>query len=209
MSAGKPESCPPVAAVVLAAGESRRMGDLGPKPLLRLPDGRTFLVGVVAAARAAGIDDVVVVVGYHAGSVRAVLPAGVRAAVNDAPERGMLSSIRAGLDALPPGVSGALVWPIDHPRVPAGVVAALVARFRSTEQAPPPPVVLPTFGGRRGHPALFAARLFDELRAAPLAEGARAVVRAHARDVAEVAVDSPAVLEDVDTPVAYRRLLGA
>ena len=82
-------------------------------------------------------------------------------------------------------------------------VARLVEQFRDGGQ----PIVVPGYGGRRGHPVLFGRPVFDELLSAPEHEGARAVVRADPSRVAVIPVDDPAVLEDVDTPAAYRDLL--
>ena len=128
--------------------------------------------------------------------------------VNPAPERGMLSSLQTCVLALlsdratPPTADALLVIPVDCPRVRPETVARLMQEFTATRA----PLVVPSYGGRRGHPALFAARLFEELLQAPLDVGARAVVRAHTHDRLEVPVDDPAVNEDVDTPDDLRRL---
>lgn len=181
-----------VAAIVLAAGEGRRMGGR-PKALLRLPDGTSFLERILATARAAALGRVLVV---HAPGAALPLPAGVEAVVNPDPSRGMLSSIYAALDVLVGSTAaGALVWPVDCPRVPVAGIEAILAAAGSGA-----PVVVPRYAGRRGHPVLFAASVFAELRAAPLDQGARVVVRAHASDLAEVEVPFPEVLDDFDTP---------
>lgn len=177
-----------IVAVVLAAGAGRRMGR-GPKALLRI-GGATFLERIVETCVAAGVARVVAVL---AESVEA--PSSVAVARNPRPERGMISSIRVGLESeAARGAAGALIWPVDCPRVPVAVVRAIVARFEETGA----PLVIPRHGGRRGHPAIFAARLFPELLGE--VESARDVVRAHESEIVHVDVDAPEVLEDFDRP---------
>lgn len=205
----------PVLAIVLAAGESRRMGR--EKPLLPLgPDARErFLERVTSEAVAAGCARVLVVLGPH--NVETVRRAcgldgqpHVEVVLNPDPARGMLSSIRVGVAAAErAGAAAALVWPADHPFARASAVHALLAAWRARE--PRPAVALPVHGGRRGHPVLFARATFRDLAAAPSAEGARAVVHARAAkgEVLEVSVEDAGVLADVDTPEDYERFAGA
>ena len=125
--------------------------------------------------------------------------------LNPHPECGMLSSLHVCLRAITasaPALDGLFVLPVDCPGVRPETVVALATAFRTSRA----PLVVPRFGLRRGHPVLFAATLFDELACAPLDQGARAVVRAHAADRLEVPVDDPAVLNDVDTPDAAAKL---
>src|SRR5206468_5373262 len=86
------------------------------------------------------------------------------------------------------------------PAVVAGVIAAFASSGR--------PIVVPVHEGRRGHPVLFAARLIPELLAAPLDQGARAVVRAHADELLEVPAPAPGILADIDTPELYAEWVG-
>ena len=177
-----------IGAVVLAAGAGTRMGR--PKAGLIVPGtGATFLDTVLATLDAAGVAAVRVVVAPDAaGSLAGEV-------VNPDPSRGMLSSVQAGLRALPAATEAVLLWPVDHPLVSAATVRALVDRFR----ADAPPVVVPVHGGRRGHPALFAARVIPELLAADPSRGARAVVLAHA-DRVELPVADRGVVQDIDAP---------
>jgi CTP:molybdopterin cytidylyltransferase MocA len=122
-------------------------------------------------------------------------------AINSRPEDGMLSSFLVGLDGLPDGIQGAFLCPVDHPAVDETVLLALAAASR------PDHVVLPVWEGRRGHPALFGADLFAELRHAPASVGARAVVRRDPGRVIEVDAGR-GILVDVDTPDEYRRFRG-
>lgn len=195
-----------IAGIVLAAGRSRRMGR--PKPLLRFR-GESFLARVVGALREGGCGEVVVVVAPPEGDPAAAgiageaRRAGARVVVNPRPEAEQVDSLRAGLAALPPGAEAAVVAPADVPGVDPAAVRALLEAFRARGA----PVVRATHGGRHGHPVIFARRVFPDLFRAPLPEGARSVVRAHAAGLEEVEVASPAVLVDVDTPDDYRRLL--
>ncbi len=195
-------------ACLLAAGASERMGRS--KALLPF-EGRTFLAAALEMFRAAGVETRFVV-GRATPAPELAAMAGICAAngarllVNPEPERGMLSSLHVCLNAMQsgdaPALAGLFVLPVDCPGVRPGTLAALAAAFRTSGA----PVVVPRFGLRRGHPVLFAAALFEELAAAPLDQGARAVVRAHAADRLELPVDDPAVLNDVDTPDAIARL---
>jgi len=174
-----------------------------PKPLLPLGEA-TFLANLLYSLRASRARPIVVVLGHEAAAVRAGVDLGdARAVDNPSYRDGMLSSIRAGIGALDDDVLGALLLPVDHPRVSARLVDSLIDRFLSAQA----PIVVPTFNGRRGHPVLFGRALFGELLHAPEAVGARQVVWDHASEVLEVPADEPHVLEDVDTQADYRRLI--
>lgn len=194
-----------VAGIVLAGGASRRMGTA--KAALVL-DGRSFLECVLAALREAGLDDVLVVSGSAHDAVLRALPPGDHARVlrNPDPGRGQLSSLKVALGVVrsrEPRPDGVVVALVDHPAVQAATIARLVAAWADATHAA---IVVPTFAGRRGHPVLFAADVWDELLATPDEIGARAVVHADASRVLEVAVDDPGVRVDVDTPEDFRRL---
>jgi molybdenum cofactor cytidylyltransferase len=123
--------------------------------------------------------------------------------LNDAWESGPLSSIQAGLRSLPEdGVEAALICPVDHPLVTLRLIGAIVAAFDRSGKA----IVLPTYLGRRGHPVLFASRLFAELMLAPLDVGARFVVRGHRGDVEEVPTEEEGVVLNLNDPEALGRL---
>lgn len=189
-----------VPAVVLAAGASTRMGF--PKALLPAPDGRLFVVRIVRAFLAAGIDAVTVVTGADHDAIVAavaadappVLPTFAR---NPDPSRGQLSSLWVGMDvAIGPDAEALLVTLVDVPMIDAHTVAAVVTAWR-TAQAP---IVRPALGDRHGHPVLFDRALFGELRAAPLELGAKVVVRRHETEILNVPVTGDGSLTDVDTP---------
>jgi CTP:molybdopterin cytidylyltransferase MocA len=107
--------------------------------------------------------------------------------------------VQAGLEPLErAGAEALLLAPVDHPLFRVETVQALLRRFRAAGR----PIVVPLYRGRRGHPVLLAAELFDELRRAPASIGARAVVRADPGRVEEVELDDPGVLFDLDDPAA-------
>jgi molybdenum cofactor cytidylyltransferase len=187
-------------ALVLAAGASTRMGEA--KALLRGRDGRSFVQSIADAARAGGCGGVTVVVGPpHGEAIRRALPAGAGATLNPRPERGMLSSVQAGLAALPAAATAALVWPVDVPLVRAETVRAILA-------AAPGKIVVPTHAGKGGHPLRLPRRCFADALALALDGGLRALLAARAGDVARLPVDDPAVLVDFDTRDDLVRLPG-
>jgi molybdenum cofactor cytidylyltransferase len=179
-----------------------------PKALLPLGD-ETFLSRVVRSLEAGGIDEIVIVTGLHDAEIRdawvgAPFAAGIRLVHNPDHDLGQLSSLLAGLDALGPHPpDGILVALVDQPAVRAVTVTAIVQAWHDRNA----PIVRPVYQGRHGHPVLFAAETFEALRAAPLEEGARAVVRAFGARVEDVTVDDPGICLDVDTPEDYERLL--
>jgi molybdenum cofactor cytidylyltransferase len=195
-----------IAAIILAAGESTRMGR--PKALLHAPDGRAFVGRIVRAFAAAGIDQVTIVTGaQHDAVVTAITadrpPIVPRFAVNPDPSRGQVSSLWVGLDAvMRPDLEAVLMTLVDVPMVRATTIREVVDTWTRTRA----PIVRPAVGDRHGHPVLFDRSLFDELRRAPLDEGARAVVHAHAAEVVNLPVDDEGTLLDIDTPADYEEL---
>jgi len=190
-----------VAAIVLAAGESSRMGR--PKPLLPM-NGETFLGHLLAEIRASRVARTVIVLGYKPELVLEAMPEVIPlAVVNERYELGQLSSLQVGLDAVGNEPDAVLMFLADHPFITRSLIDAVIeAREQSGL-----PIVIPTSGGRRGHPTLFARSLFPELLAAPLDQGARVVVRAHAHEVLELPTEEAGVLADVDTPEQYQQWL--
>jgi molybdenum cofactor cytidylyltransferase len=181
-----------IGALILAAGDSRRMGR--PKALLPLED-RTFLETLMDRFIQSGVAPILVVLGGAAEEIRNVVKLSLaRVVINPNPSRGQLSSIHCGIQALAPGeVDGLFIAPVDTPRVHTATLQ------RMMEALPVHPLVVPVFRGRRGHPALFSASLFPDLLRAPLDQGARAVVHATPNRL-ELPCDDPAVLEDFDAP---------
>ncbi|MGH9371911.1 MAG: nucleotidyltransferase family protein [Vicinamibacterales bacterium] len=196
-----------IAGIVLAAGRSSRMGL--PKALLPcMPGGETFVARAIRTLREGGVSDVVVV-GRHEDEALRTVVARVDPspyyAENPSPERGQLSSLLVGIDdARMRGADAVIVMPVDIPEVRPDTVAAVLAASERTAA----PIVRATHGGRHGHPVIFRAVVFGELRAADPTIGARAVLRAHGDRILDVEVDDPGVLRDVDLPEDYVRLFG-
>jgi molybdenum cofactor cytidylyltransferase len=190
-----------IAAVVLAAGTSSRMGRQ--KLLLPVEAGRLLIRLSVERVCEAGLDDVVVVLGRDAEAVGAALAGlAVRTVVNPRYAEGQSTSLRAGLDALRPGTEAAVIALGDQPLPEPGLIGRLVAAHRQTRR----PVVVPRYRDGRGNPVLFAAVLFDELRAVTGDQGGRGVVARDPGRVAEVMVDAP-MPADVDTWADYESLV--
>ncbi|HZS41987.1 MAG TPA: nucleotidyltransferase family protein [Polyangia bacterium] len=190
-------------AVVLAAGASTRMAAHGPKALLRGPDGRTFVTRVVETARAAGAGGVVVVVGPpHGDAIKRALPTGAVAVVNPRPERGMLSSVQAGVRELPAATSAVLIWPVDVPYVEVETARAILA-------AAPGKLVIPQHGAgekkRGGHPVRVPRARFAELMALDPEAGLKALVDAKPANVERLTVADKQILVDIDTPEDFAR----
>jgi CTP:molybdopterin cytidylyltransferase MocA len=166
--------------------------------------GDTFVARLIATFRRVDDDDVVVVVRPDDPQLRAAVDGcAARIVENPHADRGQLSSLLVGLDAVDrPGVSAILAMPVDIPLVRAETVRVVKAAFAASAA----PIARAVFQGRHGHPVIFARRVFDELRRADPHTGARAVVHAHAHDLLNVEVDDAAILRDVDTPDDYERL---
>jgi molybdenum cofactor cytidylyltransferase len=186
-----------IAAIVLAAGASTRMGRQ--KLTLPMADGRALVRLAVEQVLAAGLDETVVVLGGDAEAVSAVL-AGlpVRTVANPRYAEGQSTSLRAGLDALRPGTEAVVIALGDQPLPDPGVVRRLVAAFRETGR----PIVVPVYRDGRGNPVLFGSALFGELRAVTGDQGGRGVIAGDPDRVAEVPVDAP-MPTDIDTPQDY------
>lgn len=190
-----------IAAIILAAGESKRMG----RPKMLLPWGATTVIGhVISVVRSAGVEDLVVVTGGAHDEVQAALRSeiGVRPVFNPGFARGeMLSSIQRGLESMQPGTRAALIGLGDQPQVREGSVRRVCAAFLEKGSL----LVAPSYGMRRGHPWLVARPLWGDLLALKPPQTPRDFLDAHAREIEYVEVDNPSIIEDLDTPEDYRK----
>ncbi len=193
---------PQVAGLVLAAGQSRRMGTLN-KLLIGI-DGKPMIRRVADAVAASQASPLLVVTGHQRKKVEAAL-AGTEARFIFNPDyaQGLSTSVKRGLAALPPEVDGVVVCLGDMPMVSAAVIDRLIAAFNPIEGRA---ICVPTRRGKRGNPVLLARRFFADLASLSGDVGARDLVAAHADEVAEVEMESDAVLTDIDTPQALARL---
>ena len=189
-----------ISAIILAAGQSKRMGQ--PKMLLPWRDG-TVLTHVLSVFREAGAEDIVVVTGGARDQVEELVAGfGVRTVFNEAFQMGeMLSSIQCGIRALTRQTQAVLIGLGDQPQVQAGSVRRVCEAFLETRSD----LVVPSYRMRRGHPWLAARPLWDELLRMEPPASPRDFLNAHSADIRYVNVDDPNILADLDTPEEYRR----
>ncbi|HEX8764791.1 MAG TPA: nucleotidyltransferase family protein [Candidatus Acidoferrum sp.] len=191
-----------LAAVILSGGASSRMGS--PKALLPY-QGRPFLEHLLEITARPEIGARKVVLGADADSIAKAIPLKAHEIViNPEWEKGQLSSIQAAVRKIPAGTDGMLLFLIDHPLISSALVGELIAQFYKSKK----PVVLPLYEGRRGHPVIFAASLYDELLRAPLETGARAVVWAHKDEVEEVRTNEEGCVLNLNDPETLNRAIG-
>jgi molybdenum cofactor cytidylyltransferase len=200
----KPAKPGAVAALVLAAGQSRRMGQAN--KLLAPVDGRPMVAHAVDAMLASRADPVIVVTGHQADAVRAAL--GERQVVwahNPDYASGLSSSLAVGLAALPDDAEGVVIGLGDMPRITAAQIDRLIAAFNPLEGRA---ICVPTVRGKRGNPVLFATRFVPEMREIGGDVGARHLLGEHVEEVVEIELDDDAALLDIDTPEALAALIG-
>ncbi len=186
-------------AIVLAAGESRRMGT----QKLLLPYGESTVIEIVVRkALDAGLDNILIVLGADRDVVQARLEEYPLTAVNNENYRqGMLSSVQAGFAALPADAAAAVVMLGDQPAVPVQAIQAVLGAFGGSGKG----IIIPTCNGRRGHPVLISAKYRAAIAALDPGVGLRQLRLEHPGDVLEVEVGDPAILHDLDTPADYKR----
>jgi molybdenum cofactor cytidylyltransferase len=180
--------------IILAAGESRRMGY--PKPLLKI-GGQTFIERIVESMLAV-VPRVVIVLGAHSDRVRAAIPRDARITIVENPNYsgGQLSSLKVGLGAIQQHSTGAMVHLGDHPVVRIETFQAMADSYNQNGK----PIVIARHDGHRGHPVIFDRAIFAELQTAPEGEGARHVVNTDASRIAYVDLDDPGINLDLDLP---------
>jgi CTP:molybdopterin cytidylyltransferase MocA len=187
------------AGLILAAGESSRMGS--PKALLEFR-GETFLDRLIRCFEQHCFP-VIVVLGHEPEVIRA----GVRAAgnavfvLNPDYSRGQFSSMQCGLRAVPDYADGVIFTPVDHPNIESATVAQLIKSGAS--------IAIPQYLGRHGHPVLFGRKLIAEFLALAPESQAPMVFHQHTSEITYIVVADPGILDDIDDPDAYHRLLAA
>jgi len=181
-----------VAAIILAAGQSRRMGAF--KPLL--PFGKqTVIESCIKYLTEGGADSVVVVLGHRADDIRRKLvDLDVSFAINPDPTSDMTASIAAGVRVLPESTRAIMIAPADYPAIPAPVVATLIAEWSSGFR-----LVKPTTAGHGGHPVLIDSTLRDELQNLDPTIGLKSLFARYQTEVKRVEVTSPFIARDIDT----------
>jgi molybdenum cofactor cytidylyltransferase len=191
-----------IAPVILAAGDSTRMGY--PKALLPLGN-ELFLTHILKILQNAGMARPRIILGRAAGQIEHCIkewPADIL--INKYPDRGQLSSIQLGMSDLAPEFNAAMIWPVDQPAVSAELVRRLVQLFVESEAL----MAFPRFGKKHGHPAVFHRLLFQEFMDAPLEEGPKAILLKHQHSSAILKTEELASVNDIDTPAEYQTLTG-
>jgi molybdenum cofactor cytidylyltransferase len=187
-----------IAALILSAGESRRMGS--PKALLTF-QGETFLDRLIGKLQAANCAPIVVVLGHNATRIRSrVRRPGAQFTLNPDYARGMLTSLQCGLRAVPGDATHVLFTLVDHPNPATGTLAALT-------HAPDAPVAIPRYRNRKGHPVRISRIVADEILALSPNETAKDALERHLADTLFLDLEDPGVLDDIDDPAAYRDFL--
>jgi CTP:molybdopterin cytidylyltransferase MocA len=183
------------AAIILAAGESRRMGR--PKALLPFRGG-TFL-SAIAGTLVHRCSPVIAVFGFDAGRVMQGAPAIVTPIENPHYSLGMITSLQVGLQAIPGDCEAVLFTLVDHPAISLATVDALLKC--------PTEIAIPRFENRRGHPVLIRRALFAEFLSQPPEAKVRDVIDQHAGGITYVEVVDPGISDDIDDPLLYEKLL--
>jgi molybdenum cofactor cytidylyltransferase len=197
---------PRIAAVILAAGQSRRMGERNKLaiPVLAGDGTKPMIAHAVDTAISSGARPIVVVLGHEDDKVRAILAGReVTFVVNPDYASGISTSLRTGIKALPSGLDGALILLGDMPRVDAADVKKLIAAFNPTEGRA---IAVPTHRGKRGNPVLFGSSFFTAMMGAAGDTGAKHLIGRNEDQVIEVEMESDAVLTDIDDPAALASL---
>jgi molybdenum cofactor cytidylyltransferase len=184
-------------AIILAAGESKRMGT--PKPFLKFRR-KSFIERIYDDVQAAGVERTIIVFARKDRDGAEALPLADACIVwNSRVERGQIYSLKLALRQVSPDADGILVCLADHPCVRKSTYKAIVRQA----QRNPGRIIIPVYGGKRGHPVIFPRPLFGALKRASLETGAREIVKKYTSSVVEWRTSDAGVTTDIDTPAAY------
>jgi len=193
----KHEAMNEISAIILAAGESKRMGY--PKMLLDF-GGITMLERVIRNVKATSVDDIIVVLGAYRDEIQNIAEkSGVRYCYNDIYKEGMLSSVQCGFRNINDGTAAVLVFQGDQPLITPEVTELIIDKFRNGSKG----ILMPSYKKRRGHPLLISRKYFGEIENLDSNKGLRALSEIFSTDVEEVEVDDAAILRDFDTFEEY------
>jgi CTP:molybdopterin cytidylyltransferase MocA len=188
-----------ISALILAAGRSSRMGSL--KQLL-LFGGSTLLETVLHNLRESQVDEIVLVLGFSADTIRGKIPLdGVKVVINQAYGEGMGTSLRTGIAQVSPSAHAALVVLADQPFVQPATINHLIRVYREQK----PQIVIPVYQGFRGNPVLLDRSVFPELLSLSGDIGCRAIFGSHTENILKAPVDDIGVLLDIDTPGDFEK----
>lgn len=191
-----------ISAILLAAGQSKRMGEL--KQLM--PFGQSTIVEqAVDNLLGSAVNEVIVVVGYKAEDViKTIAAKPIKLAINPDYEQGMSTSIIAGLNLVHGRVQGVMLALGDQPLVNSQTINSLIEEFYNHEKG----IAVPTYQGKRGHPIIFAIKYKEKLLKLKGDVGGRQIIKDHPGDVLEVAVNSESIVADFDTTDDYQAYVG-
>ncbi len=190
-----------ISAILLAAGESKRMGR--PKQLLAW-QGKTLLEHILESLLSSDVDEIILVLGHEADRIRSSLPAlPITITINPDYRQGMASSLRRGLAAMDPASEAFLLCLADQPGIGPEIMNTVIRTFRLAD--PRRGIVRPVYRGRRGHPVLIGAQYLKEaLQLLQGDVGARQILLNHPEDILDVEMEGDVILKDIDTPEEYR-----
>ncbi len=191
-----------IASVILAAGDSRRMGK--PKALLKIGQS-VFLETIFNLLEEAKYDPLITVLGNDFKEIFQSIQKKRKILFlrNQFSEKGQLYSMQCGLKHVPGDVPGCLVVLVDHPLVS---LTTYLSVYEAAQKFPYK-IIIPVYEGKRGHPVYFGKKYFNNLLTAPLSEGARYVVQKYEKSILELPVDDAGILVDIDTPEEYNQYL--
>src|SRR6266498_636549 len=188
-----------ISAIILAAGESKRMG----RPKMLLSWGKSTVLGqVISTFQEAGIENILVITGGAHEQVEQVIEQyGARSVFNNQFANGeMLSSLQLGLEAQSSQMQATLIGLGDQPQVQTGTVQLICEIFKQQESK----LIVPSFQKRRGHPWLVERSLWQELLEMKSPQSPRDFLNGHANEIDYVEVDTASILADLDTPEDYQ-----
>jgi molybdenum cofactor cytidylyltransferase len=189
-------------AIILAAGQSKRMGKL--KPLLRFND-KTFLEHIISVLKNCDVDKITVVLGAEADKIQQSTDlSGTNIVINKDYQEGQLSSLIAAIKQTPQDTQAILLCLVDNPFITEEVIDKIVHKFKETNS----PIIVPVFDKKRGHPTLFSKSLFNELLNAPQDKGARHVLYSNEDKVLELDVSERGILIGINTKDDYKLHFG-
>ena len=189
-------------AIILAAGESKRMTN--PKPLLTFGD-HTFLEQIISVLKLSNVDRITVVLGAQAETVKKSIELSeTNIVINKDYSKGQLSSLIVAIEYTPKETEAILVCLVDMPFITKEVVDEIISKFKQTNS----PIIVPVYNKKRGHPVLFSKSLFNELTNAPQEQGARYVLYSNEEKILELDTPESGILVGINTPDDYKFHLG-
>ena len=192
-----------ISAILLAAGESKRMGEL--KQLMPFGQNTTIVEQAIDNLLSAAVSEVIVVVGYRAEEViKSIVGKPVKIAINPNYRQGMSTSIIAGLNLVDSRAQAVMLTLGDQPLINSQTINRLIEEFHNHDRG----IAIPTYQGRRGHPIIFAIKYKEKLLELKGDIGGRQIVKDHPDDILEVAVNAGGIITDIDTISDYQSYVG-